>query len=126
MGCSNTRLPHFGQGPRGVKPEKSTFSAPSPSDGLPKSNSALNSGVSRTTAAKGLPILLRNPVKGPTVFFSISVSISSGANSRLDTTFQIEKSHFWHLNLRYVSFTWLPHLGQGVFKVRNAVSGMSP
>jgi hypothetical protein len=100
MGCSNTRAPHFGQGPNGVRPVKSTFSALSPSAGLPKSNSARNSGVRRTTAAKGFPIRLRNPVSGPTDFFSMSVSISSGANSRLDTTFQIEKSHFVHLNLR--------------------------
>jgi hypothetical protein len=51
-------------------------------------------------AANGLPSLLRNPVSGPTDRLTRSVSISSGANSRLDTTFQIEKSQFWHLNLR--------------------------
>src|SRR5262252_5847268 len=104
MGCSNTRPPHFGQGPRGVRPVKSTFSAPSPSPGLPKSNSARNSGVSRTTAAKGLPIRLRNPVIGPTDFFSISVSIKkksvgpmTGFRSRMGKPFAaVESGHRAH------------------------------
>src|SRR6266705_2197080 len=98
--CSNTRPPHFGQGPSGVRPEKSTFSAASSPAWRPKSNSARSSGLSRTIAANGFPTRLRNPVRGPTERLAIRVSISSAENSRLDTTFQMKKSHFWHLNLR--------------------------
>ena len=46
------------------------------------------------------PCVLRKPVSGPTMRFVISSATSSGDHSRPEVTFQIEKSHFWHWNLR--------------------------
>jgi len=47
-----------------------------------------------------LPCLLRKPVSGPMKRLVMSSATSSGDHSRPETTFQSEKSHFWHWNLR--------------------------
>src|SRR6478735_11209584 len=97
--CSNTREPHFEQAPSASCLLKSGGGS---SSALlwPKSNSGRSSSFSRTTAANGLPCRLRKPVNGPTERFLISSAISSADHSRPETTFQMEKSHFWHWNLR--------------------------
>ena len=64
MPCSNTRPPSFGHAPSGSWPLKSGASSPSP-EAWPKSNSRRSSSVRRITAAKGLPMRLRKPVRGP-------------------------------------------------------------
>ena len=64
----------------------------------PKSNSGLSSGVSLMTAAKGLPILLRNPCRGPTWRFGDEFLDLGDFELPAGHDLPRLKSHFWHWN----------------------------
>src|SRR5919198_1224787 len=111
---SNTRPPHFGHWPSGSLPEKSSGSvAPFSCPFGPKSNSALKSSLSLSTAGKRLPFLLRKPLKGPTCLSRTRASNSSRLSNRPAIVFQIVKSHssFVQVKLLNRSMTGEPHFG---------------
>jgi hypothetical protein len=95
---SNTRAPHFGQGPSGVCAEKSGASPSSCPSGLPKSNMTSLSPVSLSFAENGRPSLLRNPSSGPTSRSRSRVSASAGSSWRPPRIFQKPNSQAWHWN----------------------------
>ena len=93
------RAPHFGQGPSGVFPEKSTGAALRSSWPLwPKSSWAVKSSRSFSIAANGRPMRLRKPCSGPIAPSRISCSTSSFSMRRPAITFQIAKSQLAHWN----------------------------
>src|SRR4029077_20639076 len=121
---SNTRPPHLGHLPSGCCPEKSTCCAePFSCPFAPKSNSALKSSLSLSSAWNRFPFLLRKPPNGPTCFSRTRVSNSSRLSSRPAMVFQIVKSHssFVHVKLLNRSIIGEPHFGHFL---NGSLSGM--
>ena len=111
---SRTRaMPHFGHGPSGSWPLKSgaspSSSSPVPS---PKSNSTSLASLSLSLAENGRPSLLRKPSSGPTSRSRQQRLGFGGLELAAGDDLPEAKSHDWHWNFLYFSWTSPPHFGQ--------------